>query len=271
MAVTLAASLAGVLVWLLVPGPGHRQLGRLDVVPGAKSLPRSWAWGAGITVFLFALIAIIGGPRATVWALALAVTGVTLAGLLRRDLGARRQRAAAREVARASRMFASQLRIGQVPVVALAEVAAECSVLRPAAETARIGGDVAGALRRLADQPGRLGLTQLAAAWQLSGDSGAPIADAADRVAEGLREEEATAASVAVEVAGARTTGRIMALLPLAGLGLGYLAGGDPVRYIATTWLGQTLFVAGVALAAAGAWWLEWLADSVMLRRGGGS
>ena len=271
MAVTFAASLAGALAWLLVPESGRSQLERLDAVPGARPLPRAWAWGAGITALFFALTTIIGGARVTVWALAAVVTSATLAGLLWRDMGARRARAAAREVARASRMFASQLRIGQVPVVALTEVAAECPVLRPAAETARIGGEVAQVLRRLAGQPGRRGLTQLAAAWQLSGDSGAPIADAADRVAEGLREEEATAASVAVEVAGARTTGRIMALLPLAGLGLGYLAGGDPVRYIVTTWLGQMLFVAGVALAAAGAWWLEWLADSVMPRNGGGS
>jgi tight adherence protein B len=58
-----------------------------------------------------------------------------------------------------------------------------------------------------------------------------------------------------------RATSRLLAVLPLAGLALGYGFGGDPVGFLAGSAPGQLSLVVGVALGCAGVLWTERIAD----------
>lgn len=264
MTAVLVALGAGILVWLLSPGRGRQALSRLQPTPAHPGEVRVPSLAAVVAVGACVLIAVLLGMRIAGWALAGAIIVGTIAGLIWRAVNAIEVRRAEREVARVARVIASQLRIGQMPAAALREAASDAAILAPVAAAAQIGGSVPDTFRSLSRHRGHHGLVHLAAAWELSQRTGAPVADIVERVAEELREDEAMAAGVATEVAGARTTGRVMAVLPLAGLGLGFAAGGNPLTFIATTWIGEVLFVAGVGLAAVGVWWLEKLADSAM-------
>lgn len=265
MNVVLAVAVASVVA-LFVPAAGRGQLRRLDSVvkPGKAS---GWGMRIGLVVVGFVVIGLVGGLRMVGWAVVCAVAGATLAGLAWRAGRARRLARQRSEVARAARTMASQLRIGQIPVAALREAAADCEVIRPAAEASRMGGDVGGELRAAADRPGCDGLWTLASAWDLGVTSGAPVAGLVSEVADRLRDEDAVRAGIAAEVAGARTAGRVLAVLPLAGVGLGYFGGGDPLGYLTTTTIGQWLCIGGVVWCAVGVVWMERMADKAEIAR----
>ena len=55
-------------------------------------------------------------------------------------------------------------------------------------------------------------------------------------------------------------TGRLLAVLPLAGLGLGFAFGGDPLAFLLGTAVGRLALCAGVGLACAGIAWSERIA-----------
>ena len=58
--------------------------------------------------------------------------------------------------------------------------------------------------------------------------------------------------SVDTELAAARMTGRLLAVLPLVGIGLGYAVGGDPVAYLTASTPGLMCLASGTAAAVAG-------------------
>lgn len=256
VAVVAAGCAAG-----LAFGPGR--LNRLE--PRAEGDGRRANRSLPVLALLsgFAIFWATGGLTLLGWCLAAGIVAGTVGWLW--WMGRRRTQLAGlrRETARTARVIASQLRIGQVPSAALLEAATDCPELAPVVATVRIGGDPVEALRVLATRPGREGLGDVADAWRLSAASGAPIADVIDQVAERLRDDEATLAIVTSELAAPRATGRTLACLPLLGLAMGFFAGGNPLAFIATSAIGQWLFVMGVALAAVGVWWIEHLADSV--------
>ena len=129
-------------------------------------------------------------------------------------------------------MIANQVRVGRIPAEALTLAAEDAPVLAVASGVQRNGGDVAAALLGQAD-PARLpGLRDLARAWQVGTRTGAPMADLLDQVANALRADQSVERTVASELAGPRATGRVMAVLPLCGIGLGYVLGGDPIGFL---------------------------------------
>ena len=75
----------------------------------------------------------------------------------------------------------------------------------------------------------------MARSWQLCQVTGAPIADAANRVADGLRADAATERLVAAELAAPRASGRMLAALPVLGIGLGFVGGGNPIDFLGRT------------------------------------
>ena len=160
----------------------------------------------------------------------------------------------------AARVLSSLLKAGQIPSAALAEAAEDCPLLATAATAARLGGDVATELRTAAGRPGREGLALVAAAWQVSERSGAPVADVLATVAENLRRERQLGAVVETELSAARTSGHIMAALPFLALALGFAAGGNPVDFLLEGPIGQMLILVGVALTAVGVVWIDRLA-----------
>jgi tight adherence protein B len=104
----------------------------------------------------------------------------------------------------------------------------------------------------------------LGAAWRLSEQTGAPLADVLDRLAAGLRQELEVEAEVEASLAAPRATARLLAGLPLVGVALGELIGARPVGVLLGTPLGRGCALAGLLLAAAGQAWTRALVARVV-------
>jgi tight adherence protein B len=194
----------------------------------------------------------------------LVVAGVA-AGLHRLRQRARRRAAAVAcraRVIEACGVLASDLRAGRVPGDALTSAATICPELGPAAMAARLGDDVPAALDLAAATPGASGLRALGAGWRVAQQSGAALAAVAERIADALRGEEQVRRQVVAGLAGTRATGRLLAGLPVLGLGLGYAVGAHPLDFLTGTLIGWLCLSAGLILAGAGMAWIERLADS---------
>lgn len=154
-------------------------------------------------------------------------------------------------------LVAAELRTGVLPAAALRGASDDLPLLRPVAEVAGRGGDVAAALEAVARRPGAADLAQVAAAWRVAERAGAPVADVLDHVVETVRSERDVVREVRAECASSRATARLLAVLPVLGLGLGSGLGGDPVQVLTTTVPGALCLAAGCALAATGLTWVD--------------
>lgn len=100
-----------------------------------------------------------------------------------------------------------------------------------------------------------LRVVQVGVCLSVSERTGAPIAQSLRRAAE--HSEESIDALLGREsaLAAPRATGRILALLPFIGLGMGELMGTSPVRVLTGSPAGVCAGLLGVALAVAGKHW----------------
>lgn len=159
-------------------------------------------------------------------------------------------------------MMAAELEAGRPVGVALGVAAARWSVLAPVEESLRFGADVPQALRSVAHHhPAAAELRLVAAAWQVAAESGHGLARALHRVGEGLRRRARTRRVVESELASARSTARLVALLPLAVLVMGRGAGSDPWEFLLGSPVGAVCLAGGLALLVAGLAWIELIAS----------
>lgn len=200
------------------------------------------------------------------WFLAALVAGAGIWKVTKQHFAVARQLRQSREVRRAVESLAVLLDAGRIPSQAVLEAADEHACLLRAATAVRLGADSAAAMDTSATGDGYPGMATVAAAWKISEDSGAPVAGVMTRIAAGLREDQRIVEVVAVELASARLSGRMMALLPFATLGLGILVGANPIAFLVHEGLGQWLFLGGVVLAALGVVWTERIASAPMLQ-----
>ncbi|MFG1998409.1 type II secretion system F family protein [Spirillospora sp. NPDC048911] len=115
-------------------------------------------------------------------------------------------------------------------------------------------------LERLAARPGAEGLRLLAACWRIGAERGGTLAAVLDGLASALRDEEAQRQDVAAQLAGPRATARLLAGLPLLGLGMAAAMGANPLAFLFGTGPGVCFLTVGLALDAVGLGWTQRLA-----------
>ena len=108
---------------------------------------------------------------------------------------------------------------------------------------------------RLAVRTGSADLGFVASAWHLSESTGAPLAAAVERAAEGLRQARSRRRRVAVAVAGPRATVTVLTVLPLTGPLFGLACGIGPYELYLASPLATVSALTGVALIAVGRRW----------------
>lgn len=263
-ALTLLSAVLAVWLWLPAPDRVRRPL-----VTGPDSKPLVTRRALRVVVVVFAALVVVALVGATVGPEAAAVVLSSLIGvaaatrLVALSRRTRREHTVRAEVANACSVIANQVRVGRIPAEALVLAAEDAPVLGVPSRVQRGGGDVVTALLEQAREPGCRGLADLARAWQVGTVTGAPMADLLDQVAKALRVDQSVERTVTAELAGPRATGRVMAVLPLCGIGLGYLLGGDPVGFLVSGPVGWGCLVGGSVLAAGGVLWIEGLARQV--------
>jgi tight adherence protein B len=115
-------------------------------------------------------------------------------------------------------------------------------------------------LEELARRPGAEGLRLLAACWRIAAEQGGTLAAVLDDLATALRDEEANRQEIAIHLAGPRATARLLAGLPLLGLGMAAALGANPVAFLLGTLPGLGCLFTGVVLNLTGLWWTHHLA-----------
>jgi tight adherence protein B len=203
------------------------------------------------------VVAVLG---ASVLPLIAGVVAVPLVGRRLRRAAAGRVRSRATDAVIAlCGAVAGELRTGRQPGQALLAAGRDSGALDGAEAAvlaaARFGGDVPEALRLAAREPGAEGLAGVAACWRVSVDGGAGLAAGLEGLERALRAERDQRADLRSELAGARSTVVILAVLPLMGLLLGTGLGADPLRTLLHTPAGIGCLIAGGVLEGAGLAW----------------
>ncbi len=248
MAIWIAALMSGCVVWVLKPLPAR---------PGPEWRPK-WLLPVVFAVLILAALGALVLPAAVI---GLAVVGALAVG--RRSAAGAQAAEAADAVRESCEALAGELVAGTTPGQAL-DVAVEVwPPLDVVARAERVGGSVPDALREIARvRPGAADLRQVAAAWQLSQRSGAALGEALTAVATDLADQRATRALVRSELASARSTARLIAVLPVMTLAMSS-GTGDPVGFLLGTLPGLVCLAAGLTLALLGLGWIERIAASV--------
>jgi tight adherence protein B len=108
---------------------------------------------------------------------------------------------------------------------------------------------------------------RLAAAWEICLGTGAGLAFAVEQVLATARAEEATDRLVRAELASARATARLVAVLPLVVLVAAQGIGADPWGFLLSTTTGVVCLAGGVALALVGLGWIDRIAATAAAGR----
>ncbi|WP_148086287.1 type II secretion system F family protein [Actinocorallia herbida] len=185
------------------------------------------------------------------------------AGLVRELRRGREAEAWAAAVVELCDGLGAELVAGRAPEEALA---AAVEVL-PAPHRDALAGlpsapDIPRALREVAARPGAQALRLLAACWSIGVERGAAFAPVIDGLAAALRDERAHRGAVRAQLAGARTTARLLAVLPALGLAMSWSLGADPLSFLFTTLPGLLCLIAALALDTAGLLWTTRIANA---------
>lgn len=220
----------------------------------------------GLASAAAATILLLTGPVAIV------PSGVLIGCALvfrRRHAAARRQRALqqqARDDVQALRALSAELRSGLPPAQALRAAAGNDPAdglrkrLLTAAIADKFGGDSVQALGSAA-APGSAAAA-LAAAWAVCQVTGASLASPVTRIADAAAAGLLLAREADAALASAKSSARLLAVLPVAGVAIGVLSGTGSLRVLFATGPGQLCLLLGTGLELAGLAWLDRLAGA---------
>jgi tight adherence protein B len=159
--------------------------------------------------------------------------------------------------------LAAELTAGGAPEEALDRAVA---FLDPSITSAfahlRTAHDIPSGLELRATTPGAEGLRLLAACWRIGVERGGAFASVADGLAAALREEETHRQQVSAQLAGARATAKLLAVLPLLGMAMAAALGAHPLTFLFTTLPGLVCLIVGVSLDTTGILWTRRIATS---------
>ena len=208
-----------------------------------------------------AILVLLLGAQFLVSTIAIGVVLALIAG--QRTQHQRRTAATARrtQIIEALDVLAADLTAGRPPVDALEGAASISPDLQVAHAAAKLGGDVPGALELAAESPGATGLRALSAAWRVAEESGAAFAALTERLADSLRADETIHRQTEASLAGARSTARILAALPIFGIALGYSLGAKPLTFLTATPAGWLCLTGGLTLTTLGLHWTTHLSN----------
>ncbi|MFC7308398.1 type II secretion system F family protein [Streptomyces monticola] len=268
-----AAVCAGAAAWLTVGQDRGVRRARLLLAGATVHEPAAappWErWLAWLRVrarpewWCLAVALMVAAMGRSVVPLVLGALGMPLMGRALRGRERRRAREArADAVIALCGALAAEVRAGRQPGVAL-QTAVGCAEGESGlgeAETAvlaaaRFGGDVPGALRDAAREPGADGLLGLAACWRVAVDSGGGLAAGLARLESALRSERDQRADLRVRLSTARSTAVLLAGLPVVGVLMGTGLGADPLRVLLHTPAGLGCLLIGGSLEGLGLWW----------------
>ncbi|MBX7448387.1 type II secretion system F family protein [Mycolicibacterium sp. 3033] len=167
-------------------------------------------------------------------------------------------------------VLVSELRVGAHPVAAIDTAAREIAgpvgaSFTAVAARAVLGADVVAGLRAESCRslvPGHW--ERLAVCWQLAARHGLAIASLMQAAQRDLAERERFRSRVDKGMAGARTTGTLLAGLPALGVLLGCAIGADPLGFLTSGGIGGCLLWIGTALIGAGLLWSDRVTASVL-------
>jgi tight adherence protein B len=258
-----AAALMLAMSLLTAPNPARH---RIRTPRRIASRPPAVVVLPGVGAVALALIALGSvGP-----AVAAAIIGATVEVRRRRVRRRRRRAAEATALQDALEVLVGELRVGAHPVAAFGIAADEVTgvvarSLRTVAARARVGADPAAGLRSVArrsDLP--LHWERLALCWQLAQAHGLAVATLMQAAQRDIAERERFSARVQAQLAGARTTGAVLAGLPALGIGLGQLIGARPLAFLLSGGVGAWLLIIGVGLACIGLMWCDRITGQVL-------
>ena len=161
--------------------------------------------------------------------------------------------------------IATELAAGRPPDTALsyaAEALPSLPGLTAVVDAAQNGDDVPTALIRAAEPEGCEGLRLLAGCWRVGVDRGGMLAAVIEGLAEALRDEQSHRDDIALQLAGPRATARLLAGLPILGLGMAAALGAKPLSFLFATLPGALCLTLGIGLDALGLWWTARLATA---------
>jgi tight adherence protein B len=257
----LAALLACTTVALLLPSGAS--------LPAAEGGRRGLLSPALVPLGVAVSVLVLGSWLSTerfVLAALLAAVGLGVGRLAQRRRASRAAERRSDQVLAVCEAMASDLAVGQPPLLSLDRAAAEWPELAPVAVAGHMGADVPTVLRELSARPGARQLRTLAATWQVAHETGSGLAEAIGQAADAIRSDRRTVRLVAAELAAAHATARMLAVLPLGVLLLGSGIGGDPVGFLTGSTAGLACLALGLGLSFAGLTWLDRIADRVLGR-----
>lgn len=149
--------------------------------------------------------------------------------------------------------FGAELAAGHPPQTAMARALSPSNGWTRTAAACSWGGDIPQALELDGlEHPAAL---RLAACWRVTERTGAPLVGVVQRLAAAERDMDEARVHMHSALAGPRATARMLALLPVIGVGLGFVMGVNPLGWFLSTVWGMTVLAVGIALVGLGIWW----------------
>ncbi|GAA0437621.1 hypothetical protein Aca07nite_46330 [Actinoplanes capillaceus] len=102
------------------------------------------------------------------------------------------------------------------------------------------------------------------AVWRLAEHTGAPAADLLERIESDARESGRLTRKAGAQAAGAQVTAGLLAVLPFAGIGAGYVLGGDPMDVLLHTPGGAGCAIGALILQCCGLKWAQHIGERVL-------